>query len=55
MLQNILNFCQPITVIVFLVSGTISLLLDLRTQGAINLCLALINFFIFYGVKVLGK
>ena len=55
MLQTILNFCQPFAVIIFVVSGIISLLLGLKTQGAINLCLAITNFFIFYGFKILGR
>jgi len=53
MLQTILNWCQPLTVVVFIVSGVISLALNLKVQGAINLCLALTNFFIFYGSRFL--
>ena len=53
MLQTILTFCQPLVVIVFVVSGVLSLILGLKLQGVINLCLALTNFFIFYGSKVL--
>ena len=55
MLQTILNWCQPLSVIVFIVSGIAALGLGLWTQGAINLCFAVANFFIFYGVKVLGR
>jgi hypothetical protein len=55
MIQTILNWLQPVTVIVFIVAGILSLLLGLRTQGAINLCLAVTNFFFFYGFKLLGK
>lgn len=55
MLQSILNFCQPFAVIVFVISGIISFILGFKTQGVINLCLALTNFFIFYGFKILGK
>jgi len=55
MLQTILNCCQPFAVIVFVIAGIVSLLLGLKTQGSINLCLALTNFFIFYGFKILGK
>lgn len=55
MLQTILTYCQPLTVIIFVVSGIVSLLLGLKTQGAINLCFAVANFFIFYGYKILGK
>ncbi|KKL84684.1 hypothetical protein LCGC14_1962250 [marine sediment metagenome] len=53
MLQTILTYCQPLTVIVFVVSGIVSLLLGLKVQGAINLCLAVTNLFIFYGAKFL--
>ena len=55
LLQTILNFCQPLAVIAFFISGTTSLLLGLRTQGVINLCLGVTNFFIFYGIKFLKK
>lgn len=55
MIQTILTWLQPFTVIVFLVGGVLSLAIGLRTQGAINLCLAAANFFIFYGFKILGK
>jgi len=55
MLQIILNLCQPFAVIVFVISGIVSFMLDLKTQGAINLCLAVTNFFIFYGFRILGK
>jgi len=55
MLQTILNFCQPLTVAMFVVSGIVLLLLGLRTQGTINLCLAVTNFFIFYGIKFLKQ
>ena len=55
MIQNILSMLQPFTVIIFVVAGCLSLLIDLRTQGVINLCLALTNFFIFYGFKIFGK
>lgn len=54
MLSTILTYCQPLTVIVFVVSGAVSLLLGLKAQGAINLCLAVTNFFIFYGAKFLS-
>ena len=55
MLQIILNLCQPFAVIIFIVSGIISFILGLRTQGMINFCLAITNLFIFYGFKILGK
>lgn len=54
-LKTILDWCQPLAIIVFLVSGVVSLMLGLRTQGAINLCFAVANFFIFYGMRVLGR
>lgn len=55
MLQIILNLCQPFAVIVFVISGILSFILGLKTQRAINLCLAITNFFIFYGFKILGR
>lgn len=55
MLQIILDICQPFTVIIFVISGIVSLLLGLRTQGAINLCFAITNFIVFYGFKLFGK
>ena len=55
MLQNILDWCQPFTIVVFIISGVVSLKLGYMTQGAINLCFAVANFFIFYGVRVLGR
>lgn len=55
MIQTILTWLQPVTVLIFIVAGILSLMLGLRTQGAINFCLALCNFFIFYGFRLLGK
>lgn len=55
LLQTILDCCEPVAIIAFLVSGITSLLLDLRTKGMIHLCLAVTNFFIFYGFKFLKK
>jgi hypothetical protein len=55
MLKLILDICQPFTVIIFIISGIVSLILGLKTQGAINLCFAITNFVVFYGIKLFGK
>lgn len=55
MIQTILDCLQPVTVLVFIVAGVLSLLLGKQTQGAINFALALCNFVIFYGFRILGK
>ena len=55
MLQAILGWCQPLSVIIFIVAGVVSLLLGRWTQGAINLSFAIANFFIFYGISILGR
>jgi hypothetical protein len=57
MIQTILTFVQPITVLGFLVSGICSLILALRNPTMwnltiINLGLALVNTVIFYGNKI---
>ena len=55
MIQTLLDWLQPVTVLVFIVAGILSLMLGKLTQGAINFALALCNFVIFYGFKILGK
>lgn len=55
MIQTILDLLQPVTVAVFIVAGILSLLLGKLTQGAINFALAICNFVIFYGFRILGK
>jgi 4-hydroxybenzoate polyprenyltransferase len=55
MIETLLNWLQPVTVLVFIVAGILSLLVGKQTQGAINLALALCNFVIFYGFRILGK
>jgi len=53
MTQLILNLIQPLAVVVFIIAGILSLILKQYHQGAINLCIALANFMIFYGGKFL--
>lgn len=55
MIQTILFWVQPLTIIVFAISGTCCLLLrpQLLNQAIINYLLGTINFFIFYGTKFL--
>jgi len=57
MLEIILRIAQPITVIAFIISGTCCLLIRpiQLTTGIINYLLGAINFFIFYGAKILGR
>jgi hypothetical protein len=55
MLQSILGWCQPFSVIVFLVSGIVALMLGRWQQGAVNLSFAVANLFIFYGERLLGR
>ena len=54
MVQFILTWCQPLTVIIFVIAGTCCLLLKpiQLNQGIINFLLGAINFFIFYGHKL---
>ena len=61
-LGKILNYCQPFTIIVFVISWIISWLLgfkikdaNLIIKGSINLCFAVANFLIFYGDKIWRK
>lgn len=54
-LRIILSLCQPLAVIIFIISGIISLVLGLRTQGVVNLCFAITNFFVFYGERILKR
>lgn len=55
MIESILNWLQPVTVIVFVVAAILSFMLGKLTQGAINTALAICNFVIFYGFRILGK
>jgi len=57
MIQTILTFVQPITVLGFLIAGICSFILALKNPSMwsltiINLGLALVNTFIFYGSKI---
>jgi len=51
MINNILIFIQPFTVIIFIIPGILSLMIGKYHQGLINLSIALANFIIFYGGK----
>ncbi len=55
MIETILNWLQPITVLVFVVSAILSFMLGKLTQGAINTALAICNFVIFYGFRIFGR
>jgi len=57
MFQTILTFVQPLTIMVFIIAGTCCLLIRpiQLTTGIINYLLGAINFFIFYGLKILGR
>lgn len=57
MIQTILTFVQPITVIAFIIAGTCCLLIRPMqlTSGILNYLLSAINFLIFYGAKILGR
>jgi len=52
-LNNILNFVQPLTIAVFLISGILSLIVGKSHQGMINICFSIANFMIFYGHRFL--
>jgi len=55
LLQTILIWVQPITVIAFVISAVVSLLLGLKEQGVINICFAVANYLIFYGGSSVPK
>lgn len=55
MTQLLLNLCQPITVIIFIISGILCILLKQYTQGAINLSFALCNYLVFYGINIFKR
>lgn len=52
-IETILKFMQPLACIVFIVAGVLSLCIEKYHQGAVNLCIALANWMIFYGGKYL--
>lgn len=57
MIQTILTFVQPITVIGFFISGICCFILALKNPSMwsltiINLGLSVVNLFIFYGAKI---
>ena len=49
MIQTILNWIQPFTVIVFLVACILCFILKDYRQATMNLLFATVNFFVFYG------
>jgi len=51
MIQTILNLVQPLAVLVFITAGILSLIVKQYHQAAVNLCIALANFMIFYGER----
>ncbi len=52
MVETILYYCQPLTVIAFLVSGICCLLLQRWNFAIMNLGLSVVNFFLFYGNNI---
>ena len=52
MFKIILTYVQPLTVIVFVISGLCCYFLKRWNQGTINFLLGAINLFIFYGEKI---
>lgn len=56
MVQTILTWCQPLTILVFIIAGTCCLLIKpiQLNQAIINYLLGTINLFIFYGNKIFG-
>ena len=55
MIQTILTWAQPFTIIAFIISGICCLLLRQWNTGIINFLLGTINFFIFYGNKIFQR
>jgi len=51
MIQNLLNFIQPLVSIVFIVAGVLCLITKQWHQAIINLSIANANFWIFYGSR----
>ena len=51
MINTLLNLIQPFAVIIFIIAGILSLFVGKYHQAAINLCIALANFMIFFGGK----
>ena len=52
MIQTILNWIQPLVVIVFFTSGVLCLIIKEWKFGLVNLSIAQANFFIFFGDKI---
>jgi hypothetical protein len=53
--DKILGYTQPVTVIAFLVAGICCLLLRKLYYGVLNLLICVINFVMFYGERWLPK
>jgi len=55
LLQTIVNWCQPLTVIVFIIAGIAQLILKNWQFGLMNVTLAWFNFLCFYGHLIFKK
>jgi len=55
MLQTIITWAQPLTVIVFIITGTANLILKNWQFGIMNVTLAFFNFMVFYGHLLFKK
>jgi len=55
MLQTIITWAQPLTVIVFIIAGITQLLLKNWQFGLMNITLAWFNFLCFYGHLIFKK
>ena len=51
----ILNWIQPLAVLVFVIAGLASLLLRRWHQASVNIGIGLANFFVFYGEKIFNR
>ena len=52
MIDKILQICQPLVVVVFIISGILCFVSKKWHQCAINLSIAWTNFVIFYGSSI---
>jgi len=53
MINTLLKIIQPLAFVIFIIAGVLSLCVKQYHQAAVNLCIALANFMIFYGGKFL--
>ncbi len=49
----IYNLTQPFMVIIPVLAGICAIIMHQHRVGVVNLCMGLVNFFIFYGDKVI--